>query len=493
MRGSLEAAASEKLEPHDVTGPAAAQRAALLRPGPAYFSALALIIWLIATWDNTSRANFPIVLGAEALVLTFSFYVLQLHELTVLGQAYAVVANLAWLGNFASELGSAPPWWNPAALIVTTLVLGHVWNSSKFKVQGSRFKVLGDQRSGFGLVCQAIYALGIVAVLYCWLHPKFKVQPQVWLALTSGLAICVTAYGVLTRFWFLAASGQLFILASCIEFGLQLAQGRPEWYLPLAPIAALALLSGATVKWFQRSAELRFGANVSASTHRAEIEFGAPLLEAARVYRWAALVLAIWWVCEYISEPNRVWVLALLSAATFAWGGLRRNGEALLFSAAFAVPALFLFWAPLMDSPHLYWGHLLLVCALLAQQQSARRFPEHFALNSEAHAALIFIGGFSLWRFLTVWVSEQASGFYLTASWSVLALVLFAIGIALRERIYRWLGLGILACALGRVVVFDVWRLEMIYRVLSFMALGIVLLVLGFIYNKYQEKIRAWL
>ena len=32
-----------------------------------------------------------------------------------------------------------------------------------------------------------------------------------------------------------------------------------------------------------------------------------------------------------------------------------------------------------------------------------------------------------------------------------------------------------------------------IYRVLTFMALGVVLLVLGFIYNKYQEKIRQWL
>jgi len=98
-----------------------------------------------------------------------------------------------------------------------------------------------------------------------------------------------------------------------------------------------------------------------------------------------------------------------------------------------------------------------------------------------------------LWRFLSVWVAEPASGFYLTAGWSALALVLFAAGIALHERMYRWLGLGILACALGRVVVFDVWQLEMIYRVLSFMALGIVLLVLGFIYNKYQEKIKEWL
>ena len=52
---------------------------------------------------------------------------------------------------------------------------------------------------------------------------------------------------------------------------------------------------------------------------------------------------------------------------------------------------------------------------------------------------------------------------------------------------------ALLAVALGRVVVIDVWTFETIYRVLSFMALGVVLLVLGFIYNKYQEKLRQWL
>jgi len=120
--------------------------------------------------------------------------------------------------------------------------------------------------------------------------------------------------------------------------------------------------------------------------------------------------------------------------------------------------------------------------------------PERYPFGPEIHTAVIIIGGLSLWRFLTLWVLEQQpAGFYLTASWSLLALGFFTAGIALRERIYRYLGLGVLACSLGRVVIFDVWKLETLYRILSFMALGIVLLVLGFIYNKYQEKIKEWL
>ena len=142
----------------------------------------------------------------------------------------------------------------------------------------------------------------------------------------------------------------------------------------------------------------------------------------------------------------------------------------------------------------MYWPNLVVILILLGQRQIACRLPERYAIRPEIHTAVILIGGFSLWRFLSLWVLEQQpEGFYLTASWSMLALGFFTAGIALRERMYRYLGLGVLACALGRVVIFDVWKLETLYRILSFMALGIVLLVLGFIYNKYQEKLKEWL
>jgi uncharacterized membrane protein len=97
----------------------------------------------------------------------------------------------------------------------------------------------------------------------------------------------------------------------------------------------------------------------------------------------------------------------------------------------------------------------------------------------------------SLWRLLSCWVT--VSGIFLTMSWAGFAVIFFGLGIFLRERFYRWFGLGVLAAAVGRVVIVDVWRQETIYRVLTFMALGVALLVVGFIYNKYQETIRKWL
>ena len=438
-----------------------------IRPVPAYFTILALVSWLATTWYNTTPSNFPLALAVEALALTFSIYLLRLRELVLLGQGFLLLGQFAWLLRFILP-STLPPWWNPALMIAVTLGLSHWWQRQKVLMTDSR-----------GPLCwQGVYALAIVGVLYFWLNPL--VDAPAWLTLTSLLAVGITVYGVFTRMWFLAAFGQIFLLISGAQFVWQLSQTKPLWYFPLAPIAAFGLLSFGAVRWFQRQAD----ASEPART---------PLLQIALLYRWAALVMTVWWVCEYIPARERIWLLALLGLLMFLFAGLYRSREILLSSAAFTLTALALFWLPLLEAPTVYWPNLVVIVILLGQRQMAKRLPEYYDLDSRVHAAVIMVGGLSLWLFLTRWVCQNASGFYLTASWSALALVFFAVGMVLRERVYRWLGLGVLAFALGRVVIFDVWKLETLYRILSFMALGIVLLVLGFIYNKYQEKIKEWL
>ncbi|HOX59318.1 MAG TPA: DUF2339 domain-containing protein [Candidatus Paceibacterota bacterium] len=446
----------------------AAATEVLLRPQPSYFTVLALVIWLVVTWDNTSQNNFPLVLAMEALLLTLSIYVLRVREVTLLSQGYLLLAQLAWVFN-ASAASPLPPWWNPAVMIAITLGLSHWWQR----------ETILQLRSQIGVVWQGLYALATVGVLYGWLEPK--IGAPAWLAVTSLLAVALTAYGVFTRAWLLAACAQIFMLVSGVQFALQLSEAKPAWALALLPIAALGLLSYGTTNWFARKPDP--AGRVS-----------QPLLQIALVYRWVALAMSMWWVSAYIPSRERIWLLALLGLCIFLWAGWQRNREALLFSVPYTAVALGLFWLPLIEAPRIYWPNLLAIIILLAQRQLARRLPDRYPLPPEIHTTAILVGGLSLWRFLSLWVLEQQpGGFYLTAGWSLLALGFFTVGIVLRERMYRWMGLGVLACALGRVVIFDVWKLETLYRILSFMALGIVLLVLGFIYNKYQEKLKEWL
>ena len=175
----------------------------------------------------------------------------------------------------------------------------------------------------------------------------------------------------------------------------------------------------------------------------------------------------------------------------FALALRRRNREALLGAAVYATAALVTLWATEDLKMEADWPNLLSLLALLGMQQILRRRPEHFPLEEKIHGAIILVAGVSLWRLLSCWVTT--SGIFLTMSWAGFALLVFTVGMILRERFHRWLGLGVLAAAVGRVVLVDVWKQETIWRVVTFMALGVALLVVGFMYNKFQETIRKWL
>jgi len=438
-----------------------------VRPVPAYFTVLALGMWIATTWFNTTTANFPLALGLEAMALTVSIYVVRVREFTLLGQGLMIIGLVVWLAHFA-DTASAPPWWNPVAMIGMALALSHWWK---------RQKTISAEASA-GMVLQIVYAVCVVALVLVWLEPRS--QPGNWMLTTSLLALGVTAYGVLTKAWPLAACAQMFLVVSCGMFAQRLVAGKVEWYFPLAPVAALSALSFATWQWFQRKP----GSNQSVQ---------AALLKLALVYRWVAIGMTIGWVNQYINEQERVWVFALMGLSAFLFAGWRRNREMVLCSAAFTATGLATLWLVLSHWDWVYFPNLLAILTLLGQQHLARTLNGRYQIPEGVQSAIIVIGGLTLWKLMSQWVLQGPGGFYLTASWSGLAFLLFGGGVVLREKMYRWVGLGILAAALGRVVLFDVWRLEQFYRVLSFVALGIVLVVLGFIYNKYQDKLRQWL
>ncbi|MDB6109909.1 MAG: Membrane protein-like protein [Pedosphaera sp.] len=436
-------------------------------PAVTLYTCLSLAAWLAVTWLFTPRDYLVPLLAVEALLFTVAFYPLRLPELTLFGQAFLILAQLLWM------LGSGPeqpnrPWWNPVTVIAITLALSAWWQRQK----ALKLRLEIQQ------VLQGIYALAVVGLLYFWLEPR--VTGPDWLAFASLLALALTAYGVCTRFWLLAAAGQILLVISGYEFVRQLVSSKPAWYLPLAPVFVLALLSAGTVGWFKRRPE-------------AKPELAQPLLNVSLVYRVVALAMSLWWIYKYIPAREQCWVPGLIGGVLFLLAGWRRNQELLIFSGIFTITGVLRFWLPLDSAPAVYWPNLLVLLLLLAQQRIAKRWSDRYHLPAQAQAGIMVVGSLSLWLYLSRWVVTGADGFYLTATWSGLALVLFVLGMRLRERVYRWLGLGVLACAVGRVVFIDIWNLEIIYRILSFMALGIVLLVLGFLYNKYQDRIKEWL
>jgi len=436
-----------------------------LRAEPTGFTLFAFASWLAVTWFNTTAAQLPLVLAAETVVLTGSIYLLRVREVTLLGQFFLVFAQLAWLFHF---LNHTPPWWNPLLLIAVTVGLSHWWQWQK------RIALSGPTFTCYSTV----FALAAVAVVLVWLHPL--IHAPAWLALTSLLAVAVTIYGVATRAWALAICGQIFLAVSAWEFFRQVWTEKPEWFFPLAPVAVLGILSLATVGWFARKPD-------SAD------EVRQPLLQVALVYRWIALAMSLCWLWQYVPDRQHVGVFMAVAIGVFAFAIWKHNREALFGAAVYAIVSVVTLWATEDLKMDVYWANLLSLLALLAMQQILRRLPEHFSLDEKIHGTIVFTGGVSLWRLASCWAATFTGGFFITMIWAGFAVLVFAAGMILRERFHRWLGLGVLATAVGRVVLVDVWKQETIYRVLTFMALGVALLVIGFIYNKYQDTIRKWL
>jgi uncharacterized membrane protein len=80
---------------------------------------------------------------------------------------------------------------------------------------------------------------------------------------------------------------------------------------------------------------------------------------------------------------------------------------------------------------------------------------------------------------------ELARETTLSAAWGAYGLVLVAVGIRRRYAPLRYLAIGILAVVIGKVFLVDLERLDRIYRVLSFIALGLVLLAASYLYQRF--------
>ncbi|MBE4751579.1 DUF2339 domain-containing protein [Corallococcus sp. ZKHCc1 1396] len=76
----------------------------------------------------------------------------------------------------------------------------------------------------------------------------------------------------------------------------------------------------------------------------------------------------------------------------------------------------------------------------------------------------------------------------ITLGWVIAAFLLFGLGFAVRERWYRLAALAVMGLALGRLVLVEVARLPPDQRVLTFILLGVMLLVVSYTYTRLRDR-----
>jgi len=86
----------------------------------------------------------------------------------------------------------------------------------------------------------------------------------------------------------------------------------------------------------------------------------------------------------------------------------------------------------------------------------------------------------------------EVRGGLLTVAWALEAVSLLIAGFSLRERVLRLSGLLLLCVCVLKVFFYDLSTLSRPYQILSFVALGILLLAASAFYTRFKERFREY-
>jgi hypothetical protein len=94
---------------------------------------------------------------------------------------------------------------------------------------------------------------------------------------------------------------------------------------------------------------------------------------------------------------------------------------------------------------------------------------------------------------LTLMLALKMRAGMVTVSWGIEGVLIVLLALAVKERSFRLTGLVLLLLCVGKVLVRDAWGLQASDRYITFIILGMALLLVSFLYSRYREAIRQFL
>ena len=439
-----------------------------LEPRTSIFLGLGVLAFLCGAYDDIAEAWRPLVFVGFGLVAAAlgTWRRFKLVELALIGQAFSAVAAIIFLGQLAGpgvpSLAQSIPVW------LAFLGLIHWSVDGRGPLAGKGGRAFFEWPFALVLV---ISLLRLVVEHAGFLERVSYYSPGL-------LALALLLYGYRMRIPSLAILSQGYHLFAAVEIGLR-STGQEPWLLALVPL--VLLLCNIVL------ADLLFRSADPDSRSQKALDGIATGLCFLRI-----LALYFFWDFVFGHLPE-IWqapafALAALILHTLAirHKDIQRFTFGLILLGASA--ALVLLRDAWYSNPT--WQIYLTALVPLVVQQLTRRKGGLAAEHLIYHLALSTSSVGLVWLVLSLEVDAIGQGFYLTASWTLLGALVFAAGWFLRERIYRLMSLALITAALARLLVVEVWTLESIGRIITFILIGVVLLSLGFVYTRYQDKLR---
>jgi len=146
-----------------------------------------------------------------------------------------------------------------------------------------------------------------------------------------------------------------------------------------------------------------------------------------------------------------VFVAALFAAGRLLSGERRQDPYTRTLAMIFALAGIFVLWVLLTEEIYLYW-----YCR------------DQFGVK------------ISNWRFL--------SHMYISVMWAVYGAALMALGFWRKNKILRFISLGLFALLLVKVFILDTSTVKSVYRIAAFLATGVTLVSVSYLYQFLKKK-----
>ena len=449
----------------------------LLRPRASYLIGLALIVGLFAYLSAPevvpSSEWVPAILLATTVLFMVSVYRLKIREFVLLGQVPSAIGLLFALG-LAGKTSEFT--WPLFCAFVLTLGQAHWWRWQRDRLVECCPD--GPLAKRLPMIIEAVLSGGFVSSLLVWLHVGVELG-HYWLWVGALVSVGMTVYAVFTRARFVGLFSQVYLLMSCWVMVELCARSDNEY-------ATLALIPIATMYF------MNIGIPVAiARIGRVPEMIYSWVAWIQLAYRIIAAALGLLWIGNFVPDEWRVLVFISVGAVFFVMQFLRPAREWQWLALAYAVIGYLALAAQFIDGDA-YLLSLVAIVALFGVQQLGRRLTGEEKVPEKVHQWLILAGGVLLFIWLSIKVSDMGEHGARTIAWSLLAVVYFGLGLGLRERWYRLMGLGTLAIALVSLVPI-IWGMSTEMKIASFFVMGGVFIGLGFVYTRYQEQLKKLL
>ncbi|MDF4204824.1 DUF2339 domain-containing protein [Maribacter sp. SA7] len=135
-----------------------------------------------------------------------------------------------------------------------------------------------------------------------------------------------------------------------------------------------------------------------------------------------------------------------------------------------------------------FFALLLFVIYKLAQQQYFK-FNYKIPFEILMHTVIIWVASSELLNWMDLSGSNQSYKLGLSILWGIYALLLIALGIWKKKKHLRIGAIALFSITLIKLFFYDISSLNTISKTIVFVSLGVLLLIISFLYNKYKHII----